>query len=82
MPKFDPMQMCMDSKTVAGFNLSFFADERQLIETYLVQIVEWINNGQITVQDAKVFDIQDIGKAHELIQSGSSVGKIIVKARY
>ena len=79
MPKFDPMQMCMDSKTVSGFNLSFFADEKQLIEAYLVQIVAWIDAGKLVVQDAKVFDMKDVGKAHELIQSGSSVGKLVIR---
>lgn len=78
MPKFDPMQMVLDSKTVAGFNLSFFAEEKEMIDLYLKQLVEWVDTGKINVQDATVFDMKDVGKAHELIQSGSSVGKIVV----
>jgi NADPH:quinone reductase-like Zn-dependent oxidoreductase len=78
MPKFDPMQMVLDSKTVSGFNLSFFADEKDLIDLYLKQLMEWVDKGKITVQDATVFDMKDIGRAHELIQSGSSVGKIVL----
>jgi NADPH:quinone reductase-like Zn-dependent oxidoreductase len=78
MPKFDPMQMVLDSKTVSGFNLSFFADEKDLIEVYLKQLVGWIEEGKLSVQESTVFEMKDIGKAHELIQSGSSVGKIVL----
>jgi len=31
MPKFDAMNLVLDSKAVAGFNLSFFAEEKSLI---------------------------------------------------
>ena len=38
MPRFDPMAMVLESKAVAGFNLSFFADENELIERYMKQV--------------------------------------------
>ena len=38
MPRFDPMGMVLDSRAVAGFNLSFFADEHELIERYMEQV--------------------------------------------
>lgn len=38
MPRFDPMAMVLESKAVAGFNLSFFADEHELIERYMKQV--------------------------------------------
>lgn len=78
MPKFDPMQMVLDSKTVSGFNLSFFADEKDLIDAYLKQLVSWIEEGKLSVQESTVFDMKEIGRAHELIQSGNSVGKIVL----
>lgn len=39
MPRFDPMTMVLESKAVAGFNLSFFADEHELIERYMKQVL-------------------------------------------
>ena len=35
MPKFDPMALVLESKNVCGFNLSFFADETELIKNYM-----------------------------------------------
>jgi NADPH:quinone reductase-like Zn-dependent oxidoreductase len=40
MPRFDPMTMVLESKAVAGFNLSFFADEHELIERYMKQVFQ------------------------------------------
>jgi hypothetical protein len=50
MPKFDPMDLVLNSKAIMGFNLSFFADEHELIATYLAQIVQWLERGDIKVK--------------------------------
>jgi len=78
MPKFDPMLMTLESKTVAGFNLSFFEEEHDLIKQYLGQVVDWLEQGKIKPSEVTEFPIADIGKAHALIQSGQSKGKIVV----
>jgi NADPH:quinone reductase-like Zn-dependent oxidoreductase len=54
MPKFDPMDMCVNSKTVSGFNLSFFADERSIITMYMEQIFEWLQAGSLKITDVVV----------------------------
>lgn len=77
MPRYDPMDMTLESKGVLGFNLSFFADEKELISKYLVQIIEWVSSEKVKVGSVTVFPAEDIGRAHELIQSGSSIGKIV-----
>lgn len=78
MPKFDPMDLVISSKTVAGFNLSFFADEQALVDTYMDQIVEWAADGRLKVPRVTAFGLQDVPQAHSLISSGSSVGKIVL----
>lgn len=79
MPKFDPMNMVLESKCVLGFNLSFFSEELELIRSYMEQIVEWISTGQLKIPEVTLFDCDDIRLAHELIQSGKSMGKIVIK---
>lgn len=80
MPKFDPMDMVVESKSVMGFNLSFFAEEHELIATYMEQIVEWIEDGSIQAPEVKIFEMHEIAQAHECIQSGLSIGKLLVRA--
>lgn len=77
MPKFDAMDMTMNSKGVLGFNLSFFADETALIKQYMTQLIDWVSKGDLKVAAVTIFTVKDIGRAHELIQSGKSVGKIV-----
>jgi NADPH:quinone reductase-like Zn-dependent oxidoreductase len=79
MPKFDPMSMVLDSKSVAGFNLSFFAEETELIEQYMEQILQWVKDETIQVPKVTVYSMEEIGLAHEYIQSGKSIGKIVIR---
>lgn len=79
MPRFDPMPMVLDSKGVLGFNLSFFADEHEMIEQYMHQITLWGKEKKIKMADVTVFEMNEVGKAHNLIQSGMSVGKIVIR---
>lgn len=79
MPRFDALDMVLTSKTISGFNLSFFADEKQLIKTYMDQLIVWIESGELTMDDVTTFECDEVGKAHQFIQSGKSVGKIVIK---
>lgn len=79
MPKFEPMSLVLDSKAVLGFNLSFFADEHELVKLYFDQIYTWIAEGKISAPACTVCEMKDIGIAHELIQTGSTVGKIVIR---
>ena len=78
MPRFDPMDMVLQSKAVLGFNLSFFASELGIIEAYMAQLEDWIREGAIEAPAVTVMPMEDIAEAHTLIQSGSSVGKIVL----
>jgi len=78
MPKFDPMSMVLDSKAVLGFNLSFFASETALIDAYMRQIQEWVEAHKIQPGNVVEMRMDDIANAHKLIQSGRSVGKIVL----
>lgn len=79
MPAFDPMNLTVDNKSVLGFNLSFFADEREVVGDLFDQICTWLEEGQLRPPNVATFDMEDIADAHALIQSGSSVGKIVIK---
>jgi len=78
MPRFEPMDLVLASKNVCGFNLSFFSEETALVAAYMDQIVEWVEAGQLKIAKVTAYDLQDVPQAHELIQSGQSVGKIVL----
>ena len=79
MPFFDPMDLTVDNKSVLGFNLSFFADEEEVVSKLFDQICDWLEAGKLKAPNVTTFDMDDIAEAHALIQSGRSIGKIVVK---
>lgn len=79
MPKFDTMDLVTKNRSILGFNLSFFVDEINLLVQFYEQISEWLQKGELKVPHVVEMDMGDISKAHELIQSGKSVGKIVMR---
>jgi NADPH:quinone reductase-like Zn-dependent oxidoreductase len=80
MPAFDPMDLVLSSRAVAGFNLSFFADEHALIDQYMTQLLAWLADGSLRPAPiAREFALNEVGEAHALIQSGRTTGKLVVK---
>jgi NADPH:quinone reductase-like Zn-dependent oxidoreductase len=80
MPAFDPMELTLESRTVAGFNLSFFEKEHEMCEQYLNQITTWLGEGKIKPSPVDIYAINEVDRAHEKIQSGQSKGKLVVSA--
>jgi NADPH:quinone reductase-like Zn-dependent oxidoreductase len=79
MPRFDPMQMTVSNKSVLAFNLSFFAEEKQLVSSLLDQIVQWLMAGQLRCPTITEISMDNIASAHDYLQSGKSIGKIVVR---
>eukprot|EP00746_Dinoflagellata_sp_MGD_P123340 gnl/MRDRNA2_/MRDRNA2_58003_c0_seq1.p1 gnl/MRDRNA2_/MRDRNA2_58003_c0~~gnl/MRDRNA2_/MRDRNA2_58003_c0_seq1.p1 ORF type:complete len:464 (-),score=72.97 gnl/MRDRNA2_/MRDRNA2_58003_c0_seq1:93-1484(-) len=81
MPKFDPMDLTNSSKCAMGFNLSFFADEIDMLSEYFDALTSYMVNSTIKPSNLKVtvMPMKDIRDAHELISTGESVGKILLK---
>ena len=79
MPKFDPMDLTVSNKSVMGFNLSFFEKEVDLVSLLFDQVCEWLEQGKLTCPRIVEMDMTNIGEAHNLIMSGKSVGKIVIR---
>ena len=80
LPLFNPMDMVSDNKAVLGFNLSFFTSEIDMLGILYDQISEWLTEGKLKCPNIVEMDMtNDIAAAHDLIQSGKSIGKIVMK---
>jgi NADPH:quinone reductase-like Zn-dependent oxidoreductase len=74
-----PIGLVMSSKSVMGVNVLRIADQDpQVVKRCLDGLVELLNNGKIDPQVGGKFSIDDLGKAHDLLESRKSTGKIIV----
>ncbi|KAL7485821.1 hypothetical protein ACHAW6_012127 [Cyclotella cf. meneghiniana] len=78
MPKFDAMDLTVSNKAVLGFNLSFFAEEIEVLSDQFDQILRWIEEGKLRCPRIVEMHMNEVAEAHTLIQSGKSIGKIIL----
>lgn len=82
MPKFDPMDLVGENKSVLGFNLSFLAEEKDMVSFLFDQILSWIADGKLECPKVSSMSMNQIAEAHQYLQSGKSIGKIVIKTEY
>ncbi|MEE9430176.1 MAG: zinc-binding dehydrogenase [Melioribacteraceae bacterium] len=75
-PKIDPMKMINTNRAVMGFNLIWLWEKKDELQNYFDEIQK-LNLSKPIV--GKVFQFTDLHKAIEHLQSGKSVGKVVVK---
>jgi NADPH:quinone reductase-like Zn-dependent oxidoreductase len=78
MPKINPMDLTASNKSMLGFNLSFFVKEVEMLGMLYDQIVSWLEQEKLICPRVEEMNMEEIARAHELIQSGTSVGKIVM----
>jgi len=79
MPAFDPMDLTVSNRSVLAFNLSFFSEEIEVVTKLFDQVCAWLEAGKLRCPHIVEMHIDSIKESHELIQSGQSRGKIVVK---
>ena len=77
-PRFSAINLTSDNKSVLGFNLSFLFDKKELLSEAMTKLLELYEQGEIQAHSVTTYPFTEIAKAHELIESGQSVGKIAI----
>ena len=76
-PKLDPLAMTSENRSVMAFNLSFLFHRKALLFealTYLMSL-----EPELIEQPSVTLPLSEVAEAHRLIESGESVGKIILQ---
>jgi len=77
-PTFNPMEMMSENKSVMAFNLSFMFGEKELTAQCLSDLFTWMEDGSLLVPSVTEFHIKNAGEAHRALESGSTVGKLVL----
>ncbi|MFJ7661819.1 quinone oxidoreductase family protein [Lysinibacillus sp. NPDC097162] len=75
----DPRMLMDTSKTLTGgdlWNVLTSFEERKIRSQ---QLFEWITDGKIKMHEPTIFALKDGAKAHDLLESRKSVGKILLQ---
>jgi NADPH:quinone reductase-like Zn-dependent oxidoreductase len=77
-PRYNPLTLTNDNKSVLAFNLSYLFDRREIIVDLMQDLLAAVNAGKITAPKVTAFPIDKVADAHRAIESGSSVGKLVL----
>lgn len=77
-PRFNPLDLTMNSKSVLAFNLSYLFDRRDILEYFVADFERWVADGAIQAPPVTEYALEDVARAHADIESGTTIGKLIL----
>ena len=79
MPRFNPLNMTRDNKSLIAFNLSYLFRRTDLLQESIQDLVKWVEEGKIKAPPLQLFAFNQVEEAHQTLESGATVGKLILK---
>ena len=74
----DTLKLLFRSHAVMGFHLQAILERPELLMSSLHTLLIWIREGKLKIQIGHTLPLADIRKAHELLSSRQSYGKIVL----
>jgi len=81
-PSFDPLKMTEQNKSVLAFNLSFMFEKKAFLTDMFIQLLDWLKEGRLVIPPLVLIPIEQVAEAHRLIESGNSIGKIVLTTQF
>lgn len=77
-PTFDPLKMTSENKSVMAFNLSYMFDKRDMLDTTMRSLLDLHRRKRLKVGSVTVYPLSEAARAHAAIESGNTVGKLVL----
>lgn len=77
-PRFNPLMMTKENKSVLAFNLSYLFDREDLLKKPAEKILEWMSEGKLSPPLVKTYPLEKAAEAQKELESGMSVGKLVL----
>ena len=77
-PRFDPLTLTNDNKSVMAFNLSYLFDEKSVLEEGMARLLELVSRHKITPPRVKTFPFDRVADAHRALESAQTTGKLVL----
>ena len=79
VPRFNPLGMTGDNKSLIAFNLSYLFHQTDLFNHALKELCEWVEAGRIKAPPIQPYPFEKAADAHRALESGQTVGKLVLK---
>jgi NADPH:quinone reductase-like Zn-dependent oxidoreductase len=77
-PRFNPLTMTNDNKSVLAFNLSYLIEKTLLLRSDMYQLLTWHAMGKISPLQIKTYPFEQVALAHRDLESGQTIGKLVL----
>jgi NADPH:quinone reductase-like Zn-dependent oxidoreductase len=77
-PRFGPLALMNDNRSVAGVNLGHLWNERALLEPQVATLLEYARAGKLTPRVDRAFPLAEAAAAHRYIHERKNIGKVVL----
>jgi NADPH:quinone reductase-like Zn-dependent oxidoreductase len=78
MPRFKPLKLMRESKSVIGLNMLTLWDQRESLDELIEPLRDWVDQGRLRPVVAQEFRLDDGAAAHRYMHERHNVGKIVL----
>jgi NADPH:quinone reductase-like Zn-dependent oxidoreductase len=78
VPRFSPMRLMEDNKTVSGTNMGHLFDSIDMLRSQIDELVRMVEAGQIAPRVDKAFSFEHAPAAHHYLHDRKAVGKVVL----
>lgn len=77
-PRFDPLALTTHNRSVMGFNLSYMFDRNALLQTAMQRLQRLVEQGVLEPAPTRSFPLSEVARAHRELESGRTIGKLVL----
>jgi NADPH:quinone reductase-like Zn-dependent oxidoreductase len=79
LPRWSPLKMTNANKGIIAFNLSYLFDRADLLTEAMDDLMKWVEEEKIKAPLVQSYPFDKAAAAHRALESGNTVGKLILK---
>ncbi len=79
IPRFNPLYMTNENRSILAFNLSYMVQKIDILRPAMEQIFKWIDEGKLNVPQIKTYPLENAADAQKDLETGQTIGKLILK---
>lgn len=77
-PKFNPLEMTNQNRSVLAFNLSYLFDRSDLFQEGIQSLLTLVEKKKIRLPPIETYPIEQVAEAHRALESGQTIGKLVL----
>jgi NADPH:quinone reductase-like Zn-dependent oxidoreductase len=78
-PRFNPLRLTVENRSVLAFNLSFLSQRTDLLLPAMREILAGFERGELHAPPITTYPLEQVADAHRALESGQTVGKLVLE---